>query len=72
MAARNKIYDLKPEQLGFQVLVQHGQMNIYDHLHPGFSHFSLRLKKIKITTDISTAGQKTTTFVFESPMTRVL
>ena len=34
MAARNKIYDIKPEQLGLQAQDQHGRMNIYEHLTP--------------------------------------
>lgn len=65
MAARlKKIYDLKPEQ--------HGRMNIYEYLTGlAFRHFSLRLKKFKIASDISNDGLRTTTFVPESPMTRV-
>ena len=47
MTARNKIYDIKPEQLGLQVQDQHGRMNIYEHLKPVLRHFSLRLKSSK-------------------------
>ena len=47
MAARRKIYDLKPEQLGFQAQEQHGRMNIYEHLTPRLQTLLFEAKKMQ-------------------------